>query len=499
MKTKFCQPKTWLPKVVQKQKCILFLFILMASFILVTCAEPEQENTGNTPSSGEDSYTANPKPPRDPYPRFRGQDYRGNKNFASLINSFRKGRLEVTPWAGTFWPYILNGIAMPVIPNLTMTGLTSGLVPESGTSPAGKYDAARGRKTRAQDWEITYHGKKVSGVEGWWGHCNGWAAASVLFPEPKEPVKVNGVVFGVADIKGLLTEIGMSVLADFYGERMYDTDSYSSPKYFDTVPDQYFLVLTNYMGNLKKPILVDRFTGPQVWNQPLVAYEFQYPKPEDYLGNTLQAPNVYRIRVTSKIWWVNDLGVQPDAITEPFDFSNPDANPYVMSRDLYMEVWVDAPIKFDATGKITSSGDVIVTRQGSTLVGGAWHMDNVDENERWPDYMWIPYDITAPSDPEQEYINPQVDYQWVKKHLLVPGGQDDPTAVPSPVASAPPVSPIPRPTIISSSPGNPEGRPGLPGSSATPVPVPTPTSQPGSPIPNPTPLPNPNPSPRPII
>ena len=47
----------------------------------------------------------------------------------------------------------------------------------------------------------------------------------------------------------------MSVNADFFGERLNEGDDPTGPKYYDTVPDQYFLVLTNYIGKLKKAVL----------------------------------------------------------------------------------------------------------------------------------------------------------------------------------------------------------------------------------------------------
>lgn len=361
-----------------------------------------------------------PTPPPNPYPNIRGQEFRGEKNFARLINEHTQGKVEPTPWAGFWWPYTGNGIA---------AGSFRG-----NESPAGKYDAARGRITNAQGWEVTHHGAKVPQVQQWWGHCNGWCVASALFPEPKEDVTVNGINFGVGDIKALLTEAGMSALADFYGERV-DIDDINSPKYWDTIPDQYFLVLTNYIGKLKQAVLIDRYTGSQVWNQPLAGYRFEYPKPSDYLGNTPSKPNVYRIIVNSTIWWMDD-GVAPDVITEPFTLENADEIPHTASRQLSMEVWLDGPVVFEG-GKIKSSGDVIVTREGDNLVGGAWRMGEGYEVDAWPDYMWIPYAVVPPSNPDQDYTNPEVDINWIRTHLLVAGGADDPTSTPSPIEPAP--------------------------------------------------------------
>src|SRR5207237_1280794 len=40
----------------------------------------------------------------------------------------------------------------------------------------------------------------------WAGHCNGWAAAALLEPEPTAPVQVGDVTFSVSDLKGLLSD-----------------------------------------------------------------------------------------------------------------------------------------------------------------------------------------------------------------------------------------------------------------------------------------------------
>lgn len=394
---------------------VLLIPLLMSfcSVFLEACGQlPEEELNAEAPTILAPN----------PYPTFRGKDFQGEKNFAFLINNYTKAKLNPTPWAGFWWPYTKNGIA------------ANG----DGGSPAGKYDAARGHTTHAQEWEIRKHGAAVPKVQQWWGHCNGWTVAAALFPEPHEAVTVNGINFGIGDIKALLSEAGMGATADFFGERL-DWPDPDSPKYWDTIPDQYFLVLTNYIGKQNKPVLIDRYTGDQVWNQPLAAYAFEYPKPEDYLGNSAEAPNVYRILVTSTIWWLDD-GVVPDIQTPPFSFENED-NGVIQSRTLRMEVWLDAPVVFDENKKIKSSGNVIVTRQRDYLAGGAWRIGDGYIVDGWPDYMWVPYGISKPTDPEEDYVNPEVDIDWIKKHLLVPGGADDHSTQPGSVEPAPaPVS-----------------------------------------------------------
>ncbi len=388
------------------------------SLTLASCGgsseNPLLSDNPNRPGVSETSGGHGPDRP------FQASDLRGEKNFAHLINTFAEGKTEPTPWAGYWWPYTRNGIA------------AGGM---DGGSPAGKYDAARGHTTHAQEWEVKNHGAGVPKVQQWWGHCNGWCAASALFKEPNQAVRVNGVNFGIGDIKALLTEAGMSVNADFFGDRI-DVDDPNSPKYWDTIPDQYFLVLTNYIGKLKRAVLIDRYTGSQVWNQPLAGYRFDYPKPSDYLGSSPDAPNVYKIQLTSKIWWLDD-GVAPDVQTHAFNFEEDDPTGIVQSRVLKMEVWLDGPVQFGADGKITSSGDVIVTKKNDSYIGGTWMMGEGYLVDAWPDYMWVPYNLTKPFDPEEDYVNPHVETEWLQAHLLTPNGADDPTVTPGRVEAAP--------------------------------------------------------------
>ena len=384
-----------------------------------------------------------------------GAQAAATKNFAYLINHYQQGKTTPTPWAGYWWPYSSNGIA------------TGGF--GSGASPAGKYDAARGGTTHAQDWEAKNHGSKTPKLEQWWGHCNGWCAASALFPEPHAPAKVNGITFQVADIKAILSEAAMEAGADYYGERMKD-DNPGNPAYHDTIPAQYFLVLTNYIGRLNQGVLIDRYTGYQVWNQPLAGYRFEYPKASDYLGPDPANPGVYRIMLTSKMWWMED-GVPPDVQTGQFDYDETqmvyNGTQICSVRELKMELWLDGPVVFDSSGRISSSGDVVVTRKNNVLYGGDWRMGEGYFVDAWPDYMWVPYSVIPSPDRDKDdpYGNPEIDIDWVRQHILVAGGADDPSVHPSPVAPAP----------------SPE-----PSHSTSPIPVPSFTPIPPPPHPTPT-------------
>jgi hypothetical protein len=343
--------------------------------------------------------------PEDPSEADGTQTVLSERNFAKIMRDHSQGKVTRLPWAGFYWPYVKDGIAS------TEFSANSGsrFFPRR-ESPTAKYDRAHSSHTSADTWEKNNHGRKVRGVEGWWGHCNGWSTAAALFPEPKKPVRVGGVEFGVGDIKALLSEASMESQADFFGTRVDSKSDYSTYKYQDVAPDQYLLVLANYIGKLGKPVLIDRHTGDEVWNQPLAGYRIEPVTRADYLGAAPEHPGVYRVTVTSTIWWLRD-DVRPDFVTPPFEFKDGEG---FQSRTLKMEVWLDGPVGFDFLGQMQSSGDVIVVHQDDQALGGDWRMGNGHVNDAWPDYMWVPNSVT----PSTGYSNPELNLDWLQKNLL---------------------------------------------------------------------------------
>lgn len=308
-----------------------------------------------------------------------------NKNFAFLQNRFPSAVINPAPWAGFWWPYQSNGIA----------------------SAAAKYDSANADSNGAASWERDRHGQGLGDVADWWGHCNGWAAAAMLTPEPRSTKSVGGQNFDISDRKALLTETFMEVTGDFLGTRVNSPDDRSSNAMRDITPAQFFLMITNVMGARGRAFVMDRFTGHEVWNHPTVAYLNAPVTREDYIGADPEFPNVHRVNVSTKIFWVKD-NVDPDITTPAFDF-NAVADVFE-SRTLRYEVWLDAAPQFDAQGKLTASGDVILTSSG---VGGEWKNGSLPLVNSHPDYMWIPTGSARSSG----FKNPNVNDAWVFSNM----------------------------------------------------------------------------------
>ena len=141
--------------------------------------------------------------------------------------------------------------------------------------------------------------------------------------------------------------------------------------------------------------------------------------------------------VEATIWWMSD-NVPPNLLTEPFNFQE---NGHVDSRDLILEVWLDAPVQFDASGKLASAGNLVTTRAPNNpdaVIGGEWRSGY--SNDAWPDYMWVPHTVmpvytpeSVPGEPNEEpYRNPHIDPEWMNTYLFK--GQMDPGAQPINIA-----------------------------------------------------------------
>lgn len=97
---------------------------------------------------------------------------------------------------------------------------------------------------------------------GWYGHCNGWTAASIRHAEPQKAVVRNGVTFTPADIKGLLAELYMYSDTEFLG----GVDAACNPATLH-------LTLTNWLGRGDHPVGMETAVGKVVINYPIYAYQ----------------------------------------------------------------------------------------------------------------------------------------------------------------------------------------------------------------------------------
>lgn len=215
------------------------------------------------------------------------------------------GQATNVPWASSYWPTYEDNI------NYKWEG--------PGTdSPAKKYEKAFGL-SGVEDAVSRYHGidsaswrkecqtttdcadlkdgstcaKREGADKGrciptWWGICHAWAPASILLPEPKYPVTVNGVTFKVNDIKALVTLVHDRTQTKFVSQRcnddasgddmIYDEYGRATGMCRDTNPGTFHLLLTNYLGKQGQSFVYDRTWDDEVWNQPIRSYRITQQK-----------------------------------------------------------------------------------------------------------------------------------------------------------------------------------------------------------------------------
>lgn len=165
-------------------------------------------------------------------------------------------------------------------------------------SPLAKYDRAAnsltGRNPGAQAWEADpRNGHYDPHGPAWAGHCNGWSAAAILAPEPREPRMVGGVTFSVADQKALLSEQYMDCYNEFYGVRRDN----NFPISMDIRPDLFHRLLVKNIKGKSRSMVADITFSSAVWNYPIVGYESEWE-------SSWWMPN--RVKVTTTVHFADD-------------------------------------------------------------------------------------------------------------------------------------------------------------------------------------------------
>lgn len=279
----------------------------------------------------------------------------------------------------------------------------------------------------ATEFEKVKHGNGTLGVQGWWGHCNAWAAAAIMDPEPRKGATVNGLLWTTADVKGLLTEAWMEHNSSFFGSRNGDSSDTTSVNYKDVTPAAFHVYFADQLGNKDKSFVIDRFTGEEVWNQPIRGYMTKAePLPKetkeleitrygyDGKGTTakLASRDVYPLQVTTTFHWITD-GVPAEALNvediQELDTEEEFSNAYAIERRYHEQVEV-------RTVSYKLYLDKPVTDPAASIVGdGDWMNQRLESDHSHPDFLWQPLS-QGPS--RRDYENPFVDYDRVKRDVL---------------------------------------------------------------------------------
>lgn len=307
----------------------------------------------------------------------------------------------------------------------------------------------------ATEFEILEHGLGQFGVEGWYGHCNAWAAAAVMEPEPRREVMIEGVRLTPGDVKGLLTEAWMECSSSFYGSRNdwdKDEEAKKAVDFQDVTPAAFHIFFADQIGNRDKSFVIDQCTGAEVWNHPVKSYRFSV-KPLYKVQNGVATPDevevkitdyssgegkvkslgkrkVYPVLVTATIHWMHD-GVPHETLTIQNYRDDIDDQTYATAhkiRQMYEEqvdlrtltyvLWLSAPMD-DPKAEIVGDGE--------------WRDQDLGIYAH-PDFMWQPLSNT---NNYRVYENEYVDYKYLVSTILplAIAKQDTPTVEPGTYAA----------------------------------------------------------------
>jgi hypothetical protein len=188
------------------------------------------------------------------------------------------------PWSGWWWP--------------AWEGLGPTLFAPYG--PLEKYDAyvalTSGTSPRTQTWEreqFSFPGNR------WAGHCNGFAAAALLEPEPMQPVTLLGLNFSVGDLKGLLTDYHFA-----------DSTAWSYGENGELNSADFHRTLLSWLGDTGTGFAITFDLGNgETWSYPVYRFESRWWPDAQEEG---------RIHVQTTLWMA-DVDVPPGFVgTRPY-------------------------------------------------------------------------------------------------------------------------------------------------------------------------------------
>lgn len=165
-------------------------------------------------------------------------------------------------------------------------------------SPSEKYDYVMGLGdnglTKRMWAEGKYYFDRSGRVETWMGICHGWAPASYMLDRPTNKVTVKAmdgreITFYPSDIKALSsllwakTSSNMNFIGGRCNSKNPERDEIgriTEKDCNDTNPATWHISVVNKLGIRKESFVFDATFDYEVWNQPLLQYQYKYFNPE---------------------------------------------------------------------------------------------------------------------------------------------------------------------------------------------------------------------------
>lgn len=345
----------------------------------------------------------------------RVQDLLRHQNIEeNLLEIDRRGltsaKVDVQPWSDDYWP-IYKGIlanryasdefretyswseardyvrANPIL-NYSQEQINL-------LSPAEKYDLLISDHQQILTNQMWNKGssyfERTGFVERWMGICHGWAPASFMVERPVVPVTVksaNGqfdLTFYPADLKALASLLWATgdYESNFVGGRcrarqpqLDDNDRPLATDCLDNNPVTFHLALVNQVGISKKSFVMDATYDYEVWNQPIVSYQYKYFNPitknptHNLIDATIDLENYqqdpYKDKRTQQATKL--VGVTLEVV-------------YAVETTPSQREF-DSP-SLDQTSNATYFYDIELDNNYKAL-GGEWY------NLQHPDFLWLP-------------------------------------------------------------------------------------------------------------
>lgn len=314
-------------------------------------------------------------------------------------------KLEIAPWSDSYWPLYQGAIAnryndpnfiygewKEAFDYITKNPAAKLIAKKEFDylSPAEKYDYFLHIKTNGltqSNWsEGQGYFDEYKTVETWMGLCHGWAAASIMMPEPKKAVEVTShsgnFSFFPSDIKALATLIWAKgeFNTRFVGGRCHlkspATDSMGRPileDCLDNNPGTWHMAIVNQIGQFKRSFVMDATYDYEVWNQPVSGYSFKYYNPLTKT-ETLNLNEAVIVREKFK--------------DDPRAKVRAPKSTHIVGVTMAVTYVVETTPSTDenqrtATHKVEYSYDLELDKD-LNIIGGEWYSEN------HPDFLWVP-------------------------------------------------------------------------------------------------------------
>ncbi|MCO5142147.1 MAG: hypothetical protein M9962_03550 [Oligoflexia bacterium] len=349
--------------------------------------------------------------------------YNSNKMLKSLEEIERKrlqkAELSVQPWSDHYWALYQGQTAFRYadkdFPNSSDWKRNFDYIMKNihgdidSLAPAEKYDLLVGddskslTKSALGEGEQYYRSSRK--VEEWMGICHGWAPAAYMLDRPSSSVSVlaadgrTKITFYPSDIKALASLLWAkhSSEVNFVGGRcdtkepkqdengrIYDQNC------FDTNPGAWHLALVNQIGISDKSLVMDATFDYEVWNQPILSYEYTYFNPEtkapsNSLRSAKVSANEFRSDKFRKYRDNNTRSIVGISMTVKYMAEN---NPTIQGSDAKSNDNITT-VRYIYDLELDSNDNII---------GGEWYQN------AHPDFLWTPVKDARAVSPGDTYL-----------------------------------------------------------------------------------------------